>query len=76
VILDEHQISGARELEASGAAIAFADPEAMTEQFPEVFNRTVEPEALKLISEMAGKITDGRGAAKLVQAIQIPAGSM
>lgn len=69
VVLADNQVSGARALEASGAAIAICDAEQVGTTLPSALAGLLDSGQLKCMSEAAADITDGNGVYRTAQAI-------
>jgi UDP-2,4-diacetamido-2,4,6-trideoxy-beta-L-altropyranose hydrolase len=62
VVLAANQASGAKALEAAGAAITIDAPEAVRQALPSVLAKASMPKVLQLMNRAAAKITNGKGA--------------
>ena len=69
VILAENQVSGARALQAAGAACVIADIPELTKMLPPALNDLATGEALRRASQSAANITDGLGVKRITKAM-------
>ena len=69
VILAENQVSGAKALEATGAAVTIGDPAQVGAMLSSVLTDLTDAGQLRRMSEAAAAITDGNGAWSAVQTI-------
>jgi len=69
VTLAENQLSGARALEAAGAAVSVGWPEALSKELPLAIAKVKEPEALQRMSRAAAGVTEGDGVSKVFAAM-------
>lgn len=69
VVLADNQESGARALEAFGAALAINDPKKIQVVLPLLLEKICKSESLKRMSTAASGITDGKGFIHVVEAM-------
>ncbi|WP_309045385.1 UDP-2,4-diacetamido-2,4,6-trideoxy-beta-L-altropyranose hydrolase [Marinobacter sediminicola] len=69
VVQAENQFAGARALEASGAALTITDPKTVQAALPSELAKAGELDCLQRMSNAAAGITDGKGAAGVVQSM-------
>lgn len=69
VILADNQVSGARALEAAGAALVVSDSEEFQAELHSALAKIGELDSLQRMSSAAAAITDGKGASRVVESI-------
>jgi UDP-2,4-diacetamido-2,4,6-trideoxy-beta-L-altropyranose hydrolase len=67
--LADNQQSGAAALEAAGAALSLGGLESLPSSLPAALERVKDPERLARMSQAARNVTDGRGTARVIDAM-------
>lgn len=74
VVLAENQVASATALEASGAGAKIDDVAHLSAALPALLNYLFEKDQLKIMSDVAGAITNGDGSFKVVRAMSETSG--